>query len=104
MTTENGVFTVFFFSRTLSNWAYEFDKWAPSVVKVSYKASIVVHSFISNYKLNRLARWTDDQLGVPGKNTSYSDCVKSKLLYLPIEYHTEVTLVLSKEKEPPHIT
>lgn len=28
-----------FFSRTLSNWAYEFDKWAPSVVKVSYKAS-----------------------------------------------------------------
>lgn len=24
-------------SRTLSNWAYEFDKWAPSVVKVSYK-------------------------------------------------------------------
>lgn len=24
-------------TRTLSNWAYEFDKWAPSVVKVSYK-------------------------------------------------------------------
>uniref|UniRef100_A0A4W5P077 SWI/SNF related BAF chromatin remodeling complex subunit ATPase 4 n=1 Tax=Hucho hucho TaxID=62062 RepID=A0A4W5P077_9TELE len=25
--------------RTLSNWVYEFDKWAPSVVKVSYKGS-----------------------------------------------------------------
>lgn len=26
-------------NRTLSNWVYEFDKWAPSVVKVSYKVS-----------------------------------------------------------------
>lgn len=25
--------------RTLSNWVYEFDKWAPTVVKVSYKVS-----------------------------------------------------------------
>lgn len=24
-------------SRTLSNWVYELDKWAPSVVKISYK-------------------------------------------------------------------
>ena len=28
-----------FLNRTLSNWVYEFDKWAPSVVKVSYKVS-----------------------------------------------------------------
>lgn len=27
----------FLFHRTLSNWTYEFDKWAPSVVKISYK-------------------------------------------------------------------
>lgn len=27
--------------RTLSNWVYEFDKWAPTVVKVSYKVSYV---------------------------------------------------------------
>lgn len=27
----------FLFYRTLSNWTYEFDKWAPSVVKISYK-------------------------------------------------------------------
>lgn len=25
------------FSRTLSNWVYELDKWAPSVVKIAYK-------------------------------------------------------------------
>ena len=25
--------------RTISNWTYEFDKWAPSVVKVIYKGS-----------------------------------------------------------------
>lgn len=30
---------VSFVNRTLSNWVYEFDKWAPSVVKVSYKVS-----------------------------------------------------------------
>lgn len=29
--------SVLSFYRTLSNWVYEFDKWAPSVVKVSYK-------------------------------------------------------------------
>jgi len=28
-----------FLFRTLSNWVYEFDKWAPSVVKISYKVS-----------------------------------------------------------------
>lgn len=28
-----------FVFRTLSNWVYEFDKWAPTVVKVSYKVS-----------------------------------------------------------------
>ena len=26
-------------SRTLSNWVLEFEKWAPSVVKVAYKGS-----------------------------------------------------------------
>lgn len=26
-----------FFCRTLSNWVYELDKWAPSVVKIAYK-------------------------------------------------------------------
>lgn len=28
---------VLFISRTLSNWVYELDKWAPSVVKIAYK-------------------------------------------------------------------
>lgn len=32
---------VVLFGRTLSNWVYEFDKWAPTVVKVSYKVSYV---------------------------------------------------------------
>ncbi len=30
--------------RTLSNWVYEFDKWAPTVVKVSYKVSFGSHT------------------------------------------------------------
>lgn len=29
----------FFFCRTLSNWVLEFEKWAPSVVKIAYKGS-----------------------------------------------------------------
>lgn len=28
-----------FFFRTLSNWVLEFEKWAPSVVKIAYKGS-----------------------------------------------------------------
>ena len=28
-----------FISSTLSNWQLEFDRWAPSVIKVSYKGS-----------------------------------------------------------------
>lgn len=27
--------------RTLSNWVYELDKWAPSVVKIAYKVGNV---------------------------------------------------------------
>lgn len=30
--------------RTLSNWVYEFDKWAPTVVKVSYKVSFCCYT------------------------------------------------------------
>uniref|UniRef100_A0AAZ3R343 SWI/SNF related, matrix associated, actin dependent regulator of chromatin, subfamily a, member 4 n=1 Tax=Oncorhynchus tshawytscha TaxID=74940 RepID=A0AAZ3R343_ONCTS len=33
----NGPFLIIVPLSTLSNWVYEFDKWAPSVVKVSYK-------------------------------------------------------------------
>lgn len=33
--------SVMSFHRTLSNWVYEFDKWAPSVVKVSYKVNTI---------------------------------------------------------------
>lgn len=29
-----------FTSRTLSNWVYELDKWAPSVVKIAYKVKL----------------------------------------------------------------
>lgn len=38
MTTELSLI-----DRTLSNWVYEFDKWAPTVVKVSYKVSFYSH-------------------------------------------------------------
>lgn len=30
-------------SRTLSNWVYELDKWAPSVVKIAYKVRKIVY-------------------------------------------------------------
>uniref|UniRef100_A0A8C5P8Q5 SWI/SNF related BAF chromatin remodeling complex subunit ATPase 4 n=1 Tax=Leptobrachium leishanense TaxID=445787 RepID=A0A8C5P8Q5_9ANUR len=35
----NGPFLIIVPLSTLSNWVYEFDKWGPSVVKVSYKGS-----------------------------------------------------------------
>ncbi|XP_028830250.1 transcription activator BRG1 isoform X2 [Denticeps clupeoides] len=35
----NGPYIIIVPLSTLSNWVYEFDKWAPSVVKVSYKGS-----------------------------------------------------------------
>lgn len=38
------------FYRTLSNWTYEFDKWAPSVVKISYKVWNVVFIYSGKAK------------------------------------------------------
>ncbi|XP_075062877.1 SWI/SNF-related matrix-associated actin-dependent regulator of chromatin subfamily A member 4 isoform X2 [Mixophyes fleayi] len=35
----NGPFLIIVPLSTLSNWVYEFDKWGPTVVKVSYKGS-----------------------------------------------------------------
>lgn len=35
----NGPFLIIVPLSTMSNWVYEFDKWAPSVVKVAYKGS-----------------------------------------------------------------
>ncbi|XP_051995895.1 transcription activator BRG1-like [Xyrauchen texanus] len=35
----NGPFLIIVPLSTLSNWVYEFDKWAPSVVKLAYKGS-----------------------------------------------------------------
>lgn len=35
-----------FFCRTLSNWVYELDKWAPSVVKIAYKVQTNYYFFL----------------------------------------------------------
>lgn len=37
----------FLISRTLSNWVYELDKWAPSVVKIAYKVTFLKLLFYS---------------------------------------------------------
>lgn len=37
----------FLLSRTLSNWVYELDKWAPSVVKIAYKVRKIVFMSVS---------------------------------------------------------
>ncbi|XP_025109979.1 probable global transcription activator SNF2L2 [Pomacea canaliculata] len=38
----NGPYLIIVPLSTLSNWMYEFDKWAPSVVKIAYKGSPAV--------------------------------------------------------------
>lgn len=40
-----------FTSRTLSNWVYELDKWAPSVVKIAYKVKYPPRSTKANIDL-----------------------------------------------------
>lgn len=59
------MFLLFVFtSRTLSNWVYELDKWAPSVVKIAYKVNLFLNFFISFF-LHMLPKraLTDDQFG-----------------------------------------
>ena len=38
---------MFLLPRTLSNWMLEFDKWAPTVVKIPYKGSPAVRRALS---------------------------------------------------------
>ncbi|XP_068177822.1 transcription activator BRG1 isoform X9 [Antennarius striatus] len=40
----NGPYLIIVPLSTLSNWVYEFDKWAPTVVKVSYKVTFYRHA------------------------------------------------------------
>ncbi|KAK7501203.1 hypothetical protein BaRGS_00007688 [Batillaria attramentaria] len=50
----NGPYLIIVPLSTLSNWMYEFDKWAPSVVKIPYKGSPGVRRTLSpQLKANR---------------------------------------------------
>ncbi|XP_076812065.1 SWI/SNF-related matrix-associated actin-dependent regulator of chromatin subfamily A member 4-like [Clavelina lepadiformis] len=44
---DNGPFLIIVPLSTLSNWVLEFDKWAPSVIKVAYKGSPQVRKTLS---------------------------------------------------------
>lgn len=56
------IFIDFLFSSTLSNWVYELDKWAPSVVKIAYKVrekifTLFLPLFLPFFKNILIALW-----------------------------------------------
>lgn len=62
--------SLLFISRTLSNWVYELDKWAPSVVKIAYKVAFLKLLFYSScYQSDS---WLDHFFSLMRENVPFS--------------------------------
>lgn len=100
---------VVFVFRTLSNWVYEFDKWAPSVVKVSYKVqwhqleySFLISLFCSVFLFNKINSLHFQ--GSPAARRAFVPILRSgkfNVLLTTYEYIIKDKHVLAKVKKRP---
>ncbi|EDM13056.1 rCG47910, isoform CRA_a [Rattus norvegicus] len=81
----NGPYLIIVPLSTLSNWTYEFDKWAPSVVKISYKGTPAMRRSLvpqlRSGKFNVLL-------------TTYEYIIKDKHILAKVDLNEEETILI----------
>lgn len=90
--------------RTLSNWVYEFDKWAPSVVKVSYKVSVATPAMLSDRAASANASLCCLPQGSPAARRAFVPILRSgkfNVLLTTYEYIIKDKQVLAKVRRSP---